>query len=45
VTKDVPAGALAIARTKQTVKEGWAKRLRQVKALGKNLTRKKPKKS
>ncbi|HEY8275036.1 MAG TPA: bifunctional UDP-N-acetylglucosamine diphosphorylase/glucosamine-1-phosphate N-acetyltransferase GlmU, partial [Pseudolabrys sp.] len=45
VTKDVPAGALAIARTKQTVKEGWAKRLRQVKALGKNLTRKKSKKS
>ena len=45
VTKDVPAGALAIARTKQTVKEGWAKRLRQVKALGKKPTRKKPKKS
>ena len=45
VTKDVPAGALAIARTKQTVKEGWAKRLQQVKALGKNLTAKRPKKS
>jgi bifunctional UDP-N-acetylglucosamine pyrophosphorylase / glucosamine-1-phosphate N-acetyltransferase len=45
VTKDVPAGALAIARAKQTVKEGWAKRLRQVKALGKNLSGKKPKKS
>ncbi|HEY7232068.1 MAG TPA: bifunctional UDP-N-acetylglucosamine diphosphorylase/glucosamine-1-phosphate N-acetyltransferase GlmU [Pseudolabrys sp.] len=44
VTKNVPAGALAIARAKQTVKEGWAKRLRQVKALGKNLTRKKAKK-
>jgi len=43
VTKDVPAGALAIARAKQAVKEGWAKRLRQVKALGKNLPRKKPK--
>ena len=43
VTKDVPAGALAIARAKQTVKEGWAKRLRQVKALGKNLARKKAK--
>jgi hypothetical protein len=41
----VPAGALAIARAKQTVKEGWAKRLRQVKALGKNLSGKKPKKS
>jgi bifunctional UDP-N-acetylglucosamine pyrophosphorylase/glucosamine-1-phosphate N-acetyltransferase len=43
VTKNVPAGALAIARAKQTVKEGWAKRLRQVKALGKNLSGKKPK--
>jgi bifunctional UDP-N-acetylglucosamine pyrophosphorylase/glucosamine-1-phosphate N-acetyltransferase len=45
VTKDVPAGALAIARAKQTVKEGWVKRLRQVKALGKNLSGKKPKRS
>jgi len=45
VTKDVPAGALAIARAKQAVKEGWAKRLRQVKALGKDLAGKKPKKS
>jgi bifunctional UDP-N-acetylglucosamine pyrophosphorylase/glucosamine-1-phosphate N-acetyltransferase len=44
VTKDVPAGALAIAHTKQAIKEGWAKRLRQVKALGKNLSAKKPKK-
>ena len=44
VTKDVPAGALAIARAKQAIKEGWAKRLRQVKALGKNLSGKKPKK-
>jgi bifunctional UDP-N-acetylglucosamine pyrophosphorylase/glucosamine-1-phosphate N-acetyltransferase len=44
ITKDVPAGALALARAKQVVKEGWAKRLRQVKALGKNLSRKKPKK-
>lgn len=45
VTKDVPADALAIARAKQTIKEGWAKRLRQVKALGNTLTRKKSKKS
>ena len=45
MTKDVPAGALAIGRIKQTVKEGWANRLRQVKALGKNLTGKRPKKS
>jgi bifunctional UDP-N-acetylglucosamine pyrophosphorylase/glucosamine-1-phosphate N-acetyltransferase len=43
VTQDVPAGALAIGRAKQTVKEGWAKRLQQVKALGKNLTRKRTK--
>ena len=35
VTRDVPADALAIARGEQTVKEGWAKRLRQVKGLGK----------
>ena len=39
VTKDVPADALAVARAPQTVKEGWAKRLRQLKSLGK----KKPK--
>jgi len=45
LTRDVPAGALAIARAKQAVKEGWAKRLRQVKALGKNLAGKKRKKS
>ncbi|HZP69233.1 MAG TPA: bifunctional UDP-N-acetylglucosamine diphosphorylase/glucosamine-1-phosphate N-acetyltransferase GlmU [Pseudolabrys sp.] len=44
VTKNVPAGALAIARAKQTVKEGWAKRLRQVKTLRKNLSRKNAKK-
>jgi bifunctional UDP-N-acetylglucosamine pyrophosphorylase / glucosamine-1-phosphate N-acetyltransferase len=37
VTKDVPAGALAIARAKQTIKEGWAKRLKQVKTLGKSM--------
>jgi bifunctional UDP-N-acetylglucosamine pyrophosphorylase/glucosamine-1-phosphate N-acetyltransferase len=44
VTKDVPGGALAIARAPQTIKEGWAKRLRDVKSLGKNSkARKKPK--
>ena len=37
VTKDVPADALAVTRGEQTIKEGWAKRLRQVKALGKSL--------
>jgi bifunctional UDP-N-acetylglucosamine pyrophosphorylase/glucosamine-1-phosphate N-acetyltransferase len=45
VTKDVPAGALAISRAKQTVKEGWAKRLRQVKALGHKPVRKEAQKS
>ena len=35
VTKNVPADALAVARAPQTVKEGWAKRLRQLKGLGK----------
>jgi bifunctional UDP-N-acetylglucosamine pyrophosphorylase/glucosamine-1-phosphate N-acetyltransferase len=37
VTKDVPADSLAIARGEQTVKVGWAKRLRDVKALGKKV--------
>jgi bifunctional UDP-N-acetylglucosamine pyrophosphorylase/glucosamine-1-phosphate N-acetyltransferase len=41
VTKDVPADALAVARAEQTVKEGWAKRLRQIKAMGKSLAKKK----
>ena len=44
VTKDVPADSLAVGRAKQVIKEGWAKRLRQVKALGKD-TKKKPKKA
>jgi len=39
VTKNVPADALAVTRGEQTVKEGWAKRLRQSKGEGK----KKPK--
>ncbi len=34
VTKDVPADALAVGRPDQTIKEGWAKRLREAKALG-----------
>jgi bifunctional UDP-N-acetylglucosamine pyrophosphorylase / glucosamine-1-phosphate N-acetyltransferase len=37
VTRDVPADALAVGRAEQRIKEGWAKRLQQVKALGKNL--------
>jgi bifunctional UDP-N-acetylglucosamine pyrophosphorylase / glucosamine-1-phosphate N-acetyltransferase len=39
VTKDVPAGALAIGRGEQVNKPGWATRLRALKSLGK----KKPK--
>ena len=35
VTKDVPADSLMVARPPQTIKEGWAKRLRDVKGLGK----------
>ncbi|MCK9919330.1 bifunctional UDP-N-acetylglucosamine diphosphorylase/glucosamine-1-phosphate N-acetyltransferase GlmU [Microbacteriaceae bacterium K1510] len=42
VTQDVPADSLAIGRAKQTVKEGWVKRLREVQALGKSVTGKKP---
>jgi bifunctional UDP-N-acetylglucosamine pyrophosphorylase/glucosamine-1-phosphate N-acetyltransferase len=35
ITKNVPADALAMERAPQTVKEGWAKRLRQIKTMGK----------
>ena len=35
VTKEVPAGALALARGQQVNKEGWAARLREVKELRK----------
>jgi bifunctional UDP-N-acetylglucosamine pyrophosphorylase/glucosamine-1-phosphate N-acetyltransferase len=33
----VPADALAIGRGRQTVKEGWAKRLRELKSLVKKM--------
>ena len=33
ITADVPADALALGRGRQTVKEGWAKRLRDLKSL------------
>ena len=36
VTKDVPADSLALGRAQQTVKEGWVKRLRELKSLGKS---------
>ncbi len=35
ITKDVPAGSLALGRAQQVVKEGWAERLRALKAVGK----------
>jgi len=35
ITQDVPADALALGRARQSVKEGWAVRLRALKALGK----------
>jgi bifunctional UDP-N-acetylglucosamine pyrophosphorylase/glucosamine-1-phosphate N-acetyltransferase len=44
VTKDVPPDSLAVGRAKQVVKEGWVKRLRDMKALGKETPKKKPKK-
>jgi len=44
ITKDVPAHALAVARARQAIKEGWAKRLQQVKALGKSMRKAVPKK-
>jgi bifunctional UDP-N-acetylglucosamine pyrophosphorylase/glucosamine-1-phosphate N-acetyltransferase len=33
VTADVPADALALARGRQVVKEGWASRLRALKSM------------
>lgn len=35
ITHDVPADALALGRGKQTVKEGWVKRLHSRKSIGK----------
>jgi bifunctional UDP-N-acetylglucosamine pyrophosphorylase/glucosamine-1-phosphate N-acetyltransferase len=35
ITADVPAGALALGRARQTVKEGWVERLRALKRTGK----------
>ncbi len=35
ITENVPANALALARVRQTIKEGWATRLRGLKSLGK----------
>jgi bifunctional UDP-N-acetylglucosamine pyrophosphorylase / glucosamine-1-phosphate N-acetyltransferase len=44
VTRDVPADSLVVGRGKQMVKEGWVKRLQEVKALGKTVAKKKTKK-
>jgi bifunctional UDP-N-acetylglucosamine pyrophosphorylase/glucosamine-1-phosphate N-acetyltransferase len=38
ITDDVPAAALALARGRQVVKEGWARRLRERMSLGKKGT-------
>jgi bifunctional UDP-N-acetylglucosamine pyrophosphorylase/glucosamine-1-phosphate N-acetyltransferase len=40
VTKDVPADALALERSEQVIKEGWAARLREVKELRKKKAKK-----
>jgi bifunctional UDP-N-acetylglucosamine pyrophosphorylase/glucosamine-1-phosphate N-acetyltransferase len=34
ITQNVPADALALGRSRQSVKEGWASRLRRLKTLG-----------
>jgi bifunctional UDP-N-acetylglucosamine pyrophosphorylase/glucosamine-1-phosphate N-acetyltransferase len=44
VTREVPPESLAVERAEQKIKVGWAKRLREVKALGKTLGGKKSKK-
>ncbi|MGI8526981.1 MAG: DapH/DapD/GlmU-related protein, partial [Pseudolabrys sp.] len=36
ITKDVPANSLALERSEQVVKQGWAKRLRSLQSLGKH---------
>ena len=38
ITRDVPADALAIGRGQQVVKEGWARRLRDLKSANKKRT-------
>jgi bifunctional UDP-N-acetylglucosamine pyrophosphorylase/glucosamine-1-phosphate N-acetyltransferase len=40
VTRDVPADALAVERSEQTIKEGWAKRFREIMALRKGQAKK-----
>jgi bifunctional UDP-N-acetylglucosamine pyrophosphorylase/glucosamine-1-phosphate N-acetyltransferase len=38
ITRDVPADALAIGRGRQVVKEGWARRSRDLKSANKKRT-------
>ncbi len=40
ITRDVPAGALAVGRARQAVKEGWAERLKDIKTPGKKPKKK-----
>jgi len=35
ITQDVPVDALALGRSRQVIKQGWAARLRGLKSLGK----------
>jgi bifunctional UDP-N-acetylglucosamine pyrophosphorylase / glucosamine-1-phosphate N-acetyltransferase len=39
ITADVPPDALALARGRQVIKEGWATRLRALKSIGKRKAR------
>jgi bifunctional UDP-N-acetylglucosamine pyrophosphorylase/glucosamine-1-phosphate N-acetyltransferase len=39
ITQNVPPDALALGRGRQTIKEGWASRLRGLKSLGKSRKR------
>ncbi|MGC2125239.1 MAG: DapH/DapD/GlmU-related protein, partial [Xanthobacteraceae bacterium] len=39
ITQNVPPDALALGRSRQTIKEGWASRLRGLKSLGKSRKR------
>ena len=39
ITQDVPADALAVARGRQVIKEGWAQRLHELKRLVKKRTK------
>ncbi|MGZ5835676.1 MAG: bifunctional UDP-N-acetylglucosamine diphosphorylase/glucosamine-1-phosphate N-acetyltransferase GlmU [Xanthobacteraceae bacterium] len=42
ITRDVPEDALAIGRVRQTVKEGWATRLRELKLPGRDKSEVEP---